>query len=360
MAPNDPTPDASSSAPEPPTVRVTSDLPGSVTLAVTGDLDDAGTAVLGDALHTASDAGHRQVTVDLCAVAFVGDSAVRVLLETYAHSRARGRALRIIVATGPPLRLLAGVGLERVTQLRTAPGDRRPAPDVASPSDPMPPGGPLVRRHLRLVGAVPAAEPDGAAADTGLVLLRRAAVWSRCEDVPTVAGALADEALRFLPAVERAELGVLDGPHAPGWWAAAERGRPPRAGVGASRSAAVAALTTGARGSLLTLRLGGADASAVGSLIVSSTALDAFDERTWREAHLFAAVAADVVSGTRHRHHRALAIAHEDTIGQAQGMLMERYGLTADRALAALTRASSTRNTGLREVAESLIRTGEL
>ncbi len=363
MSPNDPRSDvADRSTPEAPAVRVTSDLPGSVTLAVTGDLDTAGTPVLRAALRAAADADHRQVTVDLCDVTFVGVSALRALLETHADSRARGRALRIVVATTHPLRLLTGVGLEQVTQLRTAPGGggsaSRSRPDVR------PHAVSVVRRHLSLLVPAPAEGSPASAAppssDPALVLVHWATSWTACEDVPTVAGAVVAQALRSLAAVEQAAVEVLDGPDQEGWWGAAERGGAARGGVGASRSAAVAALTTGARGSILTMRLGAAGAPAVGSLTVSSASLDAFDPDTWREAHFFAALAADVVAGARHRHHMALAIAHRDTIGQAKGMLMERYGLTADRAFAALTRVSSTRNTKLRDVAESLIRTGQL
>lgn len=65
----------------------------------------------------------------------------------------------------------------------------------------------------------------------------------------------------------------------------------------------------------------------------------------------------------------ALAAAHEEEglrhaisarhlIGQAQGMLMERYGLDADRAFALLRRHSQDNNIKLRDVAQQVIATG--
>jgi hypothetical protein len=47
-------------------------------------------------------------------------------------------------------------------------------------------------------------------------------------------------------------------------------------------------------------------------------------------------------------------------IDQAKGILMERYKLTADQAFQALARVSMESNTKVRDVAEHLVRTGEL
>jgi AmiR/NasT family two-component response regulator len=49
-----------------------------------------------------------------------------------------------------------------------------------------------------------------------------------------------------------------------------------------------------------------------------------------------------------------------DVIGQAKGILMERFGLTADAAFAVLVKASSETNTKLRIVCEQLCLTGVL
>lgn len=71
-------------------------------------------------------------------------------------------------------------------------------------------------------------------------------------------------------------------------------------------------------------------------------------------AHAAAAVAA------RDREHLLAAIASRDVIGQAKGILMERYRISAEHAFAVLRRDSQRSNTKLRLVAERVARTGEL
>lgn len=53
------------------------------------------------------------------------------------------------------------------------------------------------------------------------------------------------------------------------------------------------------------------------------------------------------------------ALRTRELIGQAQGILMERERITADQAFDVLRRASQHLNVKLREVAETLVRTGE-
>ncbi|GAA1309732.1 hypothetical protein GCM10009634_75020 [Saccharothrix xinjiangensis] len=49
-----------------------------------------------------------------------------------------------------------------------------------------------------------------------------------------------------------------------------------------------------------------------------------------------------------------------DLIGQAKGILMERHKITADEAFAMLVRSSQSANTKLRDVADHLVRIGQL
>ena len=53
------------------------------------------------------------------------------------------------------------------------------------------------------------------------------------------------------------------------------------------------------------------------------------------------------------------ALRTRELIGQAQGILMERERITADQAFDVLRRASQHMNIKLREVAETLVETGE-
>jgi GAF domain-containing protein len=54
------------------------------------------------------------------------------------------------------------------------------------------------------------------------------------------------------------------------------------------------------------------------------------------------------------------ALASRQLIGQAEGILMERYKITAEQAFLLLSRASSRSNTKLRDVAEHLASSGEV
>ncbi|KQS54705.1 hypothetical protein ASG36_19800 [Geodermatophilus sp. Leaf369] len=51
---------------------------------------------------------------------------------------------------------------------------------------------------------------------------------------------------------------------------------------------------------------------------------------------------------------------HRDAIGQAKGILMERYKVTADEAFGLLVRSSSVTNRKLRDIADDLASTGTL
>jgi hypothetical protein len=61
----------------------------------------------------------------------------------------------------------------------------------------------------------------------------------------------------------------------------------------------------------------------------------------------------------RHSDELQQAVVSREVIGQAQGILMEREHITADQAFAVLRRASQHLNIKLREIAQSLVETGE-
>ncbi len=54
------------------------------------------------------------------------------------------------------------------------------------------------------------------------------------------------------------------------------------------------------------------------------------------------------------------ALGTQETIGQAEGILIERERITADQAFDVLRRASQHLNIKLREVAKYVVETGEL
>jgi AmiR/NasT family two-component response regulator len=57
--------------------------------------------------------------------------------------------------------------------------------------------------------------------------------------------------------------------------------------------------------------------------------------------------------------HLLEALASRTVVGQATGIIMERYKLDPDAAFAVLLRISSERNRKVREIAEQLVATGQ-
>jgi ANTAR domain len=77
-------------------------------------------------------------------------------------------------------------------------------------------------------------------------------------------------------------------------------------------------------------------------------------------AHLFGRHASAAVRNVVARETLNQAIAARHRVGQAQGILMARYGLTAEQAFAVLKRQSQATNVKLRIIADQMIRSGAL
>jgi GAF domain-containing protein len=93
----------------------------------------------------------------------------------------------------------------------------------------------------------------------------------------------------------------------------------------------------------------------VAGLNLYSTESDTIDPEAPVIAELFAAHAAVVLGRVREVAHLREALTTRQVIGQATGVVMERYGMTADQAFAYLVRLSSTSNVKLRNVAAALL-----
>jgi GAF domain-containing protein len=104
-----------------------------------------------------------------------------------------------------------------------------------------------------------------------------------------------------------------------------------------------------------------------GALNIYAREPDAFDDASRSVATRFAPYAA-VATGNLHAYRSArdmadnlqTALESRAVIDQAKGILMERYKLTADGAFQLLARASMTTNRKVRDIADHLVRTGEL
>jgi len=98
----------------------------------------------------------------------------------------------------------------------------------------------------------------------------------------------------------------------------------------------------------------------VGTLNLYDTRPDHFDLDDQAVAQVLARHAAAALAKARKTENLWHAIDARKRIGQAQGILMERYGLTDDQAFQVLLRYSQSNNIKLREVAEELIATRSL
>jgi GAF domain-containing protein len=108
------------------------------------------------------------------------------------------------------------------------------------------------------------------------------------------------------------------------------------------------------------LATGNESRSTVGVLGLYSDIPDAFGQDDEAIAHILARHAAVAVASARHEATMAQAVDARKLVGQAMGILMERFDVDGDRAFAILKRYSQDTNTKLRDVAQQLIDTRKL
>ncbi|WP_375430019.1 GAF and ANTAR domain-containing protein [uncultured Friedmanniella sp.] len=98
----------------------------------------------------------------------------------------------------------------------------------------------------------------------------------------------------------------------------------------------------------------------LGALNLYARTPHAFDEDSEQVGLLFATHAAVALASAQQRDNLTRGVATRDLIGQAKGILMERYRIDSQRAFLLLSRASQQSQVKLRTVAEQLSLTGEL
>jgi GAF domain-containing protein len=99
-----------------------------------------------------------------------------------------------------------------------------------------------------------------------------------------------------------------------------------------------------------------ADDTSLGALNMYATTVDAFSgDDTRHEGLALAAHIAVALAAAQKIEQLHLGMDRRTIIGQAQGILMERFDITADRAFTVLQRVSSTSNTKLHQVAVDLV-----
>ncbi|WP_369069710.1 GAF and ANTAR domain-containing protein [Kineococcus terrestris] len=102
------------------------------------------------------------------------------------------------------------------------------------------------------------------------------------------------------------------------------------------------------------------DGGTLGALNLMASRPAALGEGVREVGGLFAAHAAIALADAQKLEHLHTALVHRDVIGQAKGILMERFKVTPDQAFALLVKVSQDRNRKLHAVAEELARTGSL
>jgi GAF domain-containing protein len=98
----------------------------------------------------------------------------------------------------------------------------------------------------------------------------------------------------------------------------------------------------------------------IGVLSLYTLHPDAFTADDEAIAHILARHASVAVAAARHEETMARAVDARKLVGQAMGILMERFDLNGDQAFAVLRRYSQDTNTKLRDVAQHLIDTRKL
>jgi GAF domain-containing protein len=107
--------------------------------------------------------------------------------------------------------------------------------------------------------------------------------------------------------------------------------------------------------SQLAVRLYVDDEGVLGGLNLYSTTSDEIAAEAESVAELFAIHAAIALNNAHERETLNQALESRKVIGQAIGMIMERYEMSEDRAFAFLVRASSHSNLKLRDIAQELV-----
>lgn len=104
----------------------------------------------------------------------------------------------------------------------------------------------------------------------------------------------------------------------------------------------------------LALRLS-TEEDTLGGINMYSTSSEEISDDAVQVAELFATHAAIALGRARHEHQLGEAISTRKVIGQAIGIIMERYQIDEDRAFHFLARASSTSHVKLRDVAHDVV-----
>jgi anti-anti-sigma factor len=333
-------------------------------LTVTGEVDGNTAPVLGAALNSAIDGGHRFVVLDLAHSTFSDSSGVQVITRGMERLGLSGGALTIRSPSTVVRRLLdvavlsellrfeysdtsADLGPEQPVELNDAPAESLGIPEPMKLNAAIPSHHELIDGALRLVVALARLTVGGA--DGVSVSLQR---HGRLETV-----AASDQTILTMDAHQYAtgEGPCVDASIEGRWFHIAELGAESRWPNFTPRAKAL-----GINAILSSPLL--ANEKPVGALNIYSRTVTAFAPEDQQLAAAFASEASNVLTDAGvdvtdaqldTRFHSALRT--REVISQAQGIIMERTGMGEDDAYIVLRRLSLENGRPLRERAEEIV-----
>lgn len=104
----------------------------------------------------------------------------------------------------------------------------------------------------------------------------------------------------------------------------------------------------------------GFDGTPIGALAMYSKSADAFEHEDQETADLIAVHATAALGSSVHLDQLSTALASRTVIGQATGIIMDRFGLDATASFGVLRRLSQAENLKLRDIAQRVVETGEI
>ena len=103
-----------------------------------------------------------------------------------------------------------------------------------------------------------------------------------------------------------------------------------------------------------------ANAQSYGALNLYADGINAFKSVDQTIAEAFTAQISVALAARREIGQRSIAMAHRTVIGQAEGILMERFGMDPDQAFAYLRRVSQTEHRKLIDICDEIVKTRQL
>ncbi len=353
------------------TLTVLAAGPSGATITATGEIDLSNADLIISSVDAQLHLGRSDVRLDLGGVGFAGCAALNAFVRADQLCAAASGQFTLAGVRPYLARIMRTTGLDGALRIAPAPAVARvrPRPAGTPPADP---------HGVARTGAGPPADASQTFADLVRTLGAEADLDGVLQQVVTAA-------VRDIPGARHAGITVLTRRSATSPAATSDVVREvDRAQYEARQGPCLDAagdmqeivlvddLSAGRRwprfaatasglgiASMLSFRLSTAHGT-IGALNLYAEAARAFDGESIRLGRMFATHAAAAIDRFRTAENLAAALASRDVIGQAKGILVERYKVTGEAAFDLLKAASQQANRKLHDIAAALVATGEL